>query len=48
MENIMAKNDIEYKYNEKENLDDILEYVNKTYSQHYSKNKYQTFLSENK
>lgn len=37
----MAKNDIEYKYNEKENLDDILEYVNKTYSQHYSKNKYQ-------
>lgn len=32
---------VEYKYNEKENLDGLLEYVNKTYDQHYSKNKFQ-------
>jgi hypothetical protein len=33
---------IAYKYNEGETLKDITAYVNKTYSEHYSQNKFQT------
>lgn len=36
------KNSINYKYNEAELLNELREYVDKTYSQHYSQNKYQT------
>lgn len=36
------KNNINYKYNEGEILKEMAEYVDKTYSQHYSQNKYQT------
>ena len=32
---------IEYKYNEDELIAQFIEYVNKTYQQHYSQNKYQ-------
>ena len=33
---------IDYKYNEDKILDEIGEYVKKTYDQHYSQNKFQT------
>jgi len=32
---------IQYKYNEEKLLEEIYEYINSTYKQHYSKNKYQ-------
>jgi hypothetical protein len=32
---------MEYKYNEGALLDEIREYINRTYDQHYSQNKYQ-------
>ena len=32
---------IEYKYNEDEYIAQLIEYVNKTYDQHYSQNQYQ-------
>lgn len=32
---------IDYKYNEDNNLAEITAYINDTYSEHYSKNKYQ-------
>ena len=35
------KNEIEYKYNEGELLQEITDYINKTYGEHYSQNKYQ-------
>ena len=34
-------NEIDYKYNENRILGELAEYIDKTYSQHYSKNKYQ-------
>jgi len=37
----MSKKEIEYKYNEGELLKEIEEYINSTYSEHYSQNKYQ-------
>ena len=36
----MAKK-IKYKYNENDNILELLKYVNSTYEQHYSKNKFQ-------
>ena len=36
----MAKK-IKYKYNENDNILQLLKYVNSTYEQHYSKNKFQ-------
>ena len=33
--------EIDYKYNENRILGELAEYIDKTYSQHYSKNKYQ-------
>lgn len=36
-----VKHLIAYKYNEDKALQDIAEYIDKTYSEHYSKNKYQ-------
>lgn len=33
--------DIKYKFNEKKNLDDLTNYINKTYGQHYSAEKFQ-------
>lgn len=35
------KREIDYKYNEGQLLDEILQYVNKTYGEHYSQNNYQ-------
>lgn len=35
------KKTIEYKYSEDKILAEIVEYVNKTYGEHYSQNKYQ-------
>ena len=37
----MMKNKIDYKYNESNNILELLKYVNSTYEQHYSKNKFQ-------
>jgi hypothetical protein len=34
-------NDIEYKFNEKEILDEMQSYIDSTYTSHYSKNKFQ-------
>jgi len=34
-------NDIEYKFNEKEILNEIQRYIDSTYTSHYSKNKFQ-------
>lgn len=41
--------DIDYKYNEKELLRELSEYVDKTYGEHYSQNKFQTteFIIDN-
>ena len=36
----MAKK-IKYKYDENDNILELLKYVNSTYEQHYSKNKFQ-------
>ena len=36
----MAKK-IKYKYNDNDNILELLKYVNSTYEQHYSKNKFQ-------
>ena len=36
----MAKK-IKYKYNENDNILELLKYVNSTYEQHYTKNKFQ-------
>lgn len=36
-----TKNQIEYKYSEDKILEEITEYINSTYSQHYSRNKFQ-------
>ena len=33
---------IDYKFNEKELCEQLLEYINKTYDGHYSKNKFQS------
>lgn len=38
---IQAKHLIDYKYNEGESLKEIQSYVNATYEQHYSRNKFQ-------
>ena len=35
------KKKIDYKYNESNNILELLKYVNSTYEQHYSKNKFQ-------
>ena len=35
------KKKIDYKYNENDNILELLKYVNSTYEQHYSKNKFQ-------
>ena len=35
-------NEIEYAFNEKELLDEMLEYINSTYNAHYSQNQYQS------
>lgn len=35
-------NDIDYKYNEAELLRELQEYVNQTYGEHYSQDKFQT------
>ena len=37
----MMKKKIDYKYNENDNILELLKYVNSTYEQHYSKNKFQ-------
>ena len=37
----MSKNKIDYKYDEGRYLDEITEYINKTYGEHYSLNKFQ-------
>ena len=37
----MMKKKIDYKYNESNNILELLKYVNSTYEQHYSKNKFQ-------
>lgn len=36
-----ANETIPYKYNEKQSLEEITAYINSTYNQHYSQNKYQ-------
>lgn len=38
---IVNTNEIEYKYNEGEILDELRAYIDATYGEHYSKNKYQ-------
>jgi hypothetical protein len=45
----MKTEKIEYKYNEGEALLEITEYINNTYGEHYSKNKYQAteFIIDN-
>lgn len=40
-EAVNTPSEISYKYNEGELLNEVTEYVNSTYSQHYSKNKHQ-------
>jgi hypothetical protein len=44
-----AKRSIEYKYNELNLINELLAYVNETYSQHYSQSKFQTteFIIDN-
>jgi hypothetical protein len=37
----MKKNEIAYKYNEGQTLKELQDYVEATYDEHYSKNKYQ-------
>ena len=37
----MMKKKIKYKYDENDNILELLKYVNSTYEQHYSKNKFQ-------
>ena len=37
----MAKSKIDYKYNEDNTLAELNEYINSTYDEHYSKNKFQ-------
>lgn len=37
----MEDKQIEYKYNEKQLIEEIEKYINNTYGEHYSKNKYQ-------
>ena len=41
--------DINYKYNEKKLLQELSEYIDKTYGEHYSQNKFQTteFIIDN-
>ena len=41
--------DIDYKYNEKEILQQLSDYIDKTYGQHYSQSKFQTteFIIDN-
>lgn len=41
MPRLPVKQNIDYKYNEGKLLQDITEYVNKTYGEHYSQNNYQ-------
>jgi hypothetical protein len=45
----MAEKKIGYKYNEGNALQEITEYINNTYGEHYSKNKYQAteFIIDN-
>ena len=38
----MSNKKIDYKFNEKELCEQLLEYINKTYDGHYSKNKFQS------
>ena len=38
---MMAKSKIDYKYNEGNTLAELNEYINSTYDEHYSKNKFQ-------
>ena len=38
---MMAKSKIDYKYNEDNTLAELNEYINSTYDEHYSKNKFQ-------
>ena len=38
---MMAKIKIDYKYNEDNTLAELNEYINSTYDEHYSKNKFQ-------
>ena len=35
------KTKVDYKYNEGETLDELLKYIDSTYDEHYSKNKFQ-------
>tara|TARA_S200000501_G_scaffold289096_1_gene273892 strand:+ start:226 stop:516 length:291 start_codon:yes stop_codon:yes gene_type:complete len=37
-----SKSKIEYKFNEKNLIDDLQSYIDKTYDGHYSKNKFQS------
>jgi|TARA_B110000908_G_C10246305_1_gene449048 hypothetical protein len=37
----MIESDIDYRYNEGGSLKELLEYINSTYDQHYSNNKFQ-------
>jgi hypothetical protein len=39
--NLNIPTEIDYKYNEGQTLQEIAEYVNKTYGEHYSQNKFQ-------
>tara|TARA_B100000508_G_C11461758_1_gene279571 strand:- start:2037 stop:2357 length:321 start_codon:yes stop_codon:yes gene_type:complete len=41
MKKVMSKKKIDYKYNEGELLKEIEEYIDATYGEHYSQNKYQ-------
>lgn len=41
LNDVDTPSDIVYKYNEGELMNEVREYVNSTYSQHYSKNKHQ-------
>ena len=41
MVSMFGKNKVDYKYNEKELLKEFSSYVEKTYDQHYSKDKFQ-------
>jgi len=42
MVKMFGKNKIDYKYNEGELLKEFSQYIDKTYDQHYSLNKYQS------
>ena len=40
-DSILLEEDIDYKYNEDKTLSELKEYINATYDEHYSRNKFQ-------